>query len=297
MKIRVLGSAAGGGLPQWNCGGDHSVRARADDPDVPRRNQSSIAISSGDGRWTIVNASPDVRTQLADFPGLHPRSGTRDIPLDNVLVTSANLENILGLLVLREALPYRVLTTPWIRRALVEHNIAFHLLEPAFHSMKLDQPFPLDRKGVLEAKLLPVPGKVPTYLKEIFNNSAETTLGLRVIDKRTGKRLVYAPGLQTLDSGTMAELAQADLRFVDGTFFTADELRTMRPGTADAIAMGHVPIGGPDGSLTRYKGLGGHTFYTHINNTNPILDAQSPERAQVEAAGIKIAEDGMELEL
>jgi len=297
VKIRVLGSSAGGGLPQWNCGGEHSVRARADDPDVPRRSQPSIAISSGDGRWTIVNASPDVRSQLADFPGLHPRPGTRDIPLDNILITNADLHHTIGLLVLREALPYRVLTTAWIRNALVENNIAFRLLEPAFHSVKLDQPFPLDREGVLEAKLFPVPGRVPTYLREIVNNSAETTLGLRVIDKRTGKRLVYAPGLQTLDSGTMAELAQADLRFVDGTFFSADEPLAMRPGAVDAFAMGHVPISGPDGSLTRYRGLPGRTFYIHINNTNPILDAQSPERAQVEAAGIQIAEDGMNLEL
>ncbi len=297
MKVRVLGSSAGGGLPQWNCGGSHSVRARAGDPDVPPRSQPSIAISSGDGRWTIVNASPDVRTQLAEFPGLHPRPGTRDIPLDGVVVTNADLDHTIGLLVLREALPHRILTAPWIRDVLVRHNAAFRLLEPAFHTVKLDQPFPLDREGLLEAKLFPVPGKVPTWLMELASNAAEATLGLRVTDKRSGKRLVYAPGLQTLDSGTLAELAQADVRFVDGTFFTADELLAMRPGAPDAFAMGHVPISGPDGSLVRYEGLPGRTLYIHINNTNPILDAKSPERAQVEAAGVEVAADGMELEL
>lgn len=297
MKIHVLGASAGGGLPQWNCGGENSVRARSHDPDVPPRTQPSLAISSGDGRWSMINASPDVRSQLADFSGLHPRPGTRDIPLDNVVVTNADLDHTIGLLVLRESLPYRILTTPWIQAVLLDHNAAFRLLEPAFHAVKLDQPFPLDGAGMLEAKLFPVPGKVPTWAKELASNSAEATLGLRVVDKRTGKRLVYAPGLQSLDTGTLAELEQADLRFVDGTFFTANELLAMRPGAPDAFTMGHVPITGPGGSLERFAELPGRTVYIHINNTNPILDLRSPERARVLAAGVEIAEDGMELTL
>ena len=155
----MLGASAGGGLPQWNCGGTYSARARAGDPDVPRRTQPSIAISSGDGRWSVINASPDIRTQLADFPGLHPRPGTRDIPLDNVVVTNADIDHTLGLLILREALPHQILTTAWIRDVLLDHNAAFRLLDPAFQLVKLDQPFALDRGGLLEAKLFPVPGK------------------------------------------------------------------------------------------------------------------------------------------
>jgi pyrroloquinoline quinone biosynthesis protein B len=297
VKVRVLGSAAGGGLPQWNCGGPNSVRARAGDPDVPPRTQPSIALSASDGRWSLVNASPDVREQLARFAGLHPRPGTRDVPLDTVVLTNADLDHVMGLLVLRESLPYRVLTTAWIRDALLDHNAVFRLLEPAFLAVKLDEPFALDRAAHLEAKLFPLPGKVPTWLAKLAPNAPEATLGLRVTDLRSGRRLVYAPGVQRLDTGTLAELAQADVRLVDGTFWTADELRALRPGAPDAVAMGHVPISGPQGSLGRLRDLPGRTLYTHINNTNPILDARSREAHVVRSAGVEIALDGMELEL
>ena len=297
MRIRVLGSSAGGGLPQWNCGGPHSVRARAGDPAVPPRTQPSLALSCDDGRWSLVNASPDVRVQMAAFPGLHPRPGTRDVPLDTLVITNADLDHVMGLLVLREALPYRVVTTAWIRDALLEHNACFRLLEPAFATLRLDESFALDRAGVLEARLFPVPGKVPGWLGELEKNRPEATLGLRVTDTRTGRRLVVAPGLQNLGSGVRAELEAADLRFVDGTFWTEFELRRMRPGAPDARSMGHVPISGPEGSLALLRGLPGRSFYLHLNNTNPAVDHGSPERAEIEAAGVGVAEDGMELVL
>ena len=297
MRIRVLGSAAGGGLPPWNCGGTNSVRARSGDPAVPPRTQPSIALSADGERWSLVNASPDVRQQLAAFPGLHPRPGTRDIPLDQVVVTNADIDHALGLMVMREALPYRVTSTEFVRRALVDHNACFGLIEPAWGTVGLDEAFPLDREGQLEAKLFPVPGKVPGWLGERERNHAEATVGLRVTDRRSGRRLVYAPGLQELDSGTRAELAAADLRFVDGTFFTADELLAMRPGAPDARTMGHVPISGPDGTLALLSGMAGRSYYVHINNTNPILDAGSKEARQVLDAGVGIASDGLELTL
>ncbi len=293
----MLGSAAGGGLPQWNCGGPNSVRARAGDPNVPPRSQPSIALSSGDGRWSLVNASPDVRDQLARFPGLHPKPGTRDVPLDTIVLTNADLDHVMGLLVLRESLPYRVITSGWIRDALLEHNAVFRILEPAFGSVKLGEPFSLDRAGALEALLFPLPGKVPTWLQGLAHGAPEATLGLRVTDLRSGKRLVYAPGVQALDSGTIAELAQADVRLVDGTFWSEGELRTLRPGAPDALAMGHVPISGPHGSLARLRDLPGRSFYTHVNNTNPILDASSREADAVRSAGVEIAYDGLELSL
>jgi pyrroloquinoline quinone biosynthesis protein B len=296
MRIRVLGSAAGGGLPQWNCGGANSVRARAGDPAVPPRSQPSLALSAGDGRWSIVNASPDVRDQLARFPGLHPRPGTRDVPLDTIVLTNADIDHVLGLLVMRESLPYRVMTTAWIRDTLLAHNACFRILAPAFGVVKLDEAFFLDRGERLEARLFPIPGKVPTWAQPHAASSPEATLGLRVVDAETRARLVYAPGVQRLDSATLAELALADVRFVDGTFYTGDELRGLRPGAPDAVAMGHVPISGADGSLAVLRGMPGRTLYTHINNTNPILDAGSPEAAAVRAAGIEIACDGLELE-
>jgi pyrroloquinoline quinone biosynthesis protein B len=253
---------------------------------VPPRSQPSLALSAGDGRWSLVNASPDVRDQLARFSGLHPRPGTRDVPLDTIVVTNADLDHTIGLLVLRESLPYRVITTPWIRNTLLDLNAAFRILTPAFGTVKIDEAFHLDREEQLEAKLFPLPGKVPTWAQPHAGNSPEATLGLRVVDRRSGKRLVYAPGIQRLDSATLAELAEADVRFVDGTFYTSDELRALRPGAPDAVTMGHVPISGPEGSLALLRGMRGRTLYTHINNTNPILDASSAEAASVRAAGV-----------
>jgi pyrroloquinoline quinone biosynthesis protein B len=297
MKIHVLGSSAGGGLPQWNCGGEFSMRARRGDPDVPQRAQPSIALSVDGKRWSIVNASPDIRDQLARFEGLYPREGTRDVPLDTVVVTNADIDHSLGLLVLRESLPYRVVTTEWVRGAILRNNAAWRLVEPAWGSVKLDEPFALDREGVLEARLFPVPGKVPGYLSELETNAPEATVGLRVTDTRSGKRLCYAAGIQAYDSGTLAELAAADVRFVDGTFFTPRELLALRPGAADAHAMGHLPVSGAGGSLEIVSSLPGRSIYIHLNNTNPIVDQGSPEARAVRDRGVEIAYDGMELEL
>ena len=297
MKIRVLGSCAGGGLPQWNCGGTNSVRARAGDPAVPPRTQPSSAVSADGARWSIVNASPDIRDQLTRFPGLHPRPGTRDVPLDTVVLTSAELDHAIGLLVLREALSYRILSTPWVRREMLDHNAAWRLLGPAWGTAPLDHPMPLDRDGVLEARFFPVAPKLPPYLRELSKPDPETTVGLRITDRDRGTRLAFVPGLKALDSATLAELSAADCRFVDGTFFTEDELRELRPGAPGAIAMGHVPITGPESSLATLAELSGRTLYIHMNNTNPILEKGSPAETRVRRVGVEIAEDGMEFEL
>ena len=297
MKIRVLGSAAGGGLPQWNCGCERCVRARAGDPAVPPRTQPSIAVSADGVRWSIVNASPDVRDQLARFPALHPRPGTRDIPLDTILLTNADVDHVLGLLVLRESLPYRIVSTPFVRDALLDHNALLRLLEPAWGIAKLDQPVTLDRDGHLEARFFPVPGRVPAWLSKRASNQPETTAGVRITDLRSGRRLVYAPSLAKLDAGTLAEFEAASCSFADGTFFRNDEPSALRPGAPDATALGHVPIAGPGGSLPALAELRGRVVYTHINDTNPILDANSPEASLVQRTRIEIAMDGMELDV
>jgi pyrroloquinoline quinone biosynthesis protein B len=297
MRIRVLGSCAGGGLPQWNCGGPNSLRARGNDPRIPAQTQPSIAVSSDGERWSILNASPDIRDQLTRFPALHPRPGTRDVPLDTVVLTSAELDHVMGLLVLREALSYRVLSTRWVRESILDHNAAWRLLEPAWGCAALDAAVPLDRAGALEARFFPVAPKVPGYLREVAKPHAETTVGLRVVEIETGARLAFVPGLKALDSATLAELAAADLRFVDGTFFSEDELRELRPGAAGATAMGHLPITGPESSLATLAELPGRSFYIHMNNTNPILDRESPEAARLAAVGVGVAFDGMEITL
>jgi len=297
MKVRVLGSCAGGGLPQWNCGGDNSVRARRGDPDVPARTQPGLAVSADGMRWSILNAGPDLRVQLAAFPALHPKPGTRDVPLDTVALTSAELDHVLGLLVLREALSFRIVSTRWVRDAILGHNAAWRLLEPVWGAAPLDAPIALDRSGTLELRFFPVPAKVPGYLRDLAKPHAETTTGMRITERTTGARLAFVPGLSSLDSATAAELAAADVRFVDGTFFTADELRAAKPGAPDAAAIGHVPITGEGGSLAALAGLPGRTYYVHMNCTNPVLDVVSPERARVRRAGVEIADDGLEIEL
>ena len=264
---------------------------------MPARTQPSIAVSADGVRWSIVNASPDVRDQFARFPGLHPRPGTRDLPLDTIVVTNADVDHVLGLLVLRESLPYRIVSTPFVRDAMLDHNAVYRILEPAWGVAKLDQAVMLDRDGHLEARFFPVPGKVPMWLSKLASNHAETTVGVRITDLRSGRRLVYAPGAAKLDEGTLAELEAASLSFVDGTFFRGDELSQTRPGAPDATAMGHVPISGPGGSLPVLSELRGRVVYIHLNNTNPILDADSPEASLVQRAGIEIAMDGMAFEV
>ena len=295
MRVRVLGSSAGGGLPQWNCGCERCVRAR--DGRLEPRRQPSIAVSADGARWSLINASPDVREQLAAFPPLHPRPGTRDLPLDSIVLTNADLDHTVGLLVLRESLPYRVVATPWVRDALLEHNAVFRLLAPAFGATKLDEPVVLDRAGRLEARLFPVPGKVPGWAAELAPNHPEATCGVRVTDLGTGRRLVYVPGVRQLDSGTLAELSAAAVAFVDGTFFDEDELAGARAGAPGARAMGHVPVSGEGGSLVPLAALPGRVLYIHLNNTNPLLDPASPEAGWVRATGIEVARDGLELEL
>ncbi|HVP28811.1 MAG TPA: pyrroloquinoline quinone biosynthesis protein PqqB [Myxococcota bacterium] len=297
MKVRVLGSSAGGGLPQWNCGCPHCVRARSGDKDVPPRSQPSLAVSGDGRRWSLLNASPDVRDQLARFPALHPRPGTRDLPLDSIVLTNADLDHVLGLLVLRESLPYRILSTRWVRDALLLHNAVFRLLEPAWGTLELDEPVALDREGRIEARLFPVSGKPPTHLRDAMPSSPQATVGVRLTDTGSGRRLVYVPGARSLEGGTAAELEAAMASFVDGTFFTEDELASARPGAPDALAMGHVPVSGAKGSLARLAALPGRRLYTHVNNTNPLVDAGSKERRWAEAAGVEVACDGLEFDV
>ncbi|HKE12603.1 MAG TPA: pyrroloquinoline quinone biosynthesis protein PqqB [Myxococcota bacterium] len=297
MRARVLGSGAGGGLPQWNCGCSNCTRARAGEESVPPRSQPSLAVSADGQRWSLVNASPDVRQQLARFPGLHPRPGTRDLPLDTIVLTNADLDHVLGLLVLREALPYRIVSTGWVRDALLRHNAVFRILEPAWGCVKLDETLYLDRERKLEARLFPVPGKVPTHLGNLASNAPEATAGVRLTETRTGRRIVYIPGMRAMDGGVVAELEGASCAFADGTFFTASELAATRPGAPDALAMGHVPISGEGGSLHRLAALPGRRLYTHLNNTNPLVNASSPERRWVEATGVEVAHDGLEVEI
>ena len=159
MRARVLGSSAGGGLPQWNCGCSNCARARAGDPSIPMRTQPSLAVSADGVRWSLINASPDVRDQLARFSALHPRPGTRDLPLDTIVLTNADLDHVLGLLVLRESLPYRILSTAWVRDALLEHNAVFRILEPAWGLRQARRTIVSRSRERSRSSVLPRPGQ------------------------------------------------------------------------------------------------------------------------------------------
>lgn len=293
-SLVVLGSAAGGGLPQWNCGCANCAAARRGS--IAARTQSSVAASADGDSWAIVNASPDIRAQLAGAPALHPR-GLRDSPLRSVLLTNGDIDHVAGLLSLRERQPFTVHATPETAAAL-RANPMMRVLDPDLVSWREARPgAPLELAPGLVAELFPVPGKVPLYMEE---GEVETdredgqTVGVRL--SAGGASAFYIPGCARLTPALAERLDGAALVLFDGTLWEDDEMIRTGTGTKTGRRMGHMPISGEDGSLAAFAGLSvGRKVYVHINNTNPVLDSEGPERRAVEAAGWTVAEDGMEL--
>jgi pyrroloquinoline quinone biosynthesis protein B len=295
----VLGSGAGGGVPQWNCACENCALVRAGDPSVTARTQDSIALTGVGDRWLVVNASPDVLRQIEQARPLHPRS-RRDTPIAAVALTNGDMDHVVGLLSLRESQPFAVLATERVRAGLVERNVMLRTLartpdQVAWRRLELDHELLLDDLG-LGITPVAAPGKLPVHLMGVLEPSAEDNVALRIRDARTGRVVVVATALGSLE-GADALLAGADVVFLDGTFWSEDELPAAGLGKARARDMAHVPIGGPDGSLARLAGLKARRIYTHLNNTNPVIRAGTPERTAVEKAGWEIAFDGMEIEL
>lgn len=294
MRLRVLGAGAGGGLPQWNCGCGNCAAARAGR--IPAMSQSSIAVS-GDGRsWAIVNASPDLRAQLAAAPALHP-TGPRAVPLVAVLVTNGDIDHVAGLLTLREKQAFALCATPGIHAVLAANPI-FAALDPALverRAVTLEAPFPL--APGLTARLFAVPGKVPLYLEgETVETEVEgeQTVGVEFDDGTA--RAFYIPGCARVTPALAGRLRGARLLLFDGTLWDDDEMIRAGLGTKTGRRMGHMPIAGPDGSMAALAPLGiGRRIYVHLNNSNPAVDPGSPEAAEARAAGWEIAHDGMEI--
>jgi pyrroloquinoline quinone biosynthesis protein B len=293
----VLGSGAGGGVPQWNCACENCTLARAGDPRVACRTQDSIAVTGRGDRWLLVNASPDIGAQLARFAPLHPR-GPRDTPIAAVALTNGDLDHVVGLLTLRESQPFAVLATERVRAGLVDRNAMLRTLartpdQVAWRTLELGREVILDDVGVGVAALA-APGKLPVHLVGLVEPSPEDNVALRIRDLASGKTVAVATAVGSLE-GIDALLGRADAVFFDGTFWTEDELIALGLGKARARDMAHVPIGGAGGSLERLAGLGGRRIFTHVNNTNPILREGSSERAAVEKAGWEVAFDGLEV--
>ena len=304
IDILILGSAAGGGFPQWNCNCDLCRRAREGDPAVHQRTQSSLAISSGDGNWFLLNASPDLRKQINDNPALHPKTGHRHSPIAGVVLTNADVDHIAGLLNLRESQPLSVYATPRVH-AVLGGNSVFGVLNPAFverRDLALGVTTSLANKdGVangITVEPFAVPGKVALYLEdpnaENFGSVAEDTVALRITDTSTGKFFFYVPGCASMPPELAETLRGAALVFFDGTVWEDEEMISTQTGVKTGSRMGHMHLHGDDGTIAAFAGLDvTRKIFVHINNTNPVLDDDSPERKQAEGAGWEIGFDGM----
>ena len=294
IRARILGAAAGGGLPQWNCGCDNCRAARAGR--IPAQTQSSVAVSADGVAWAILNASPDIRQQMADCPALHP-TGLRELPLKSVLVTNGDIDHVAGLLVLRESQPFTLFATPGIHDTLAA-NPVFDALRPevvARTRVALDRPF--DLVPGLTATLFAVPGKVPLYLEgaEVETGMmGEQTVGVELVSG--GRRAFYIPGCAHVPDWLADRLRGADIVMFDGTLWSDDEMIAAGLGTKTGARMGHISISGAEGSMARLEGLGiGRRIFVHMNNSNPVLDPASPQTAEARARGWTIGRDGMEV--
>lgn len=304
MLIHILGSAAGGGFPQWNCGCSGCRAVREARPGVHSLTQSSIAVRATDGPWFLVNASPDVRQQLERLRD-GQLSTIRSSPIAGVLLTDAEIDHTTGLVILREsAEPLRVYGTDTVRRALTEGfpllptlegycGVEWSVLEP-----HITTNLALGEKPCLEVEVFPLPGKPPKYMRSSAVVRGDWAVGFTFRDRTSGGVLTYAPGLAELDDRVLERFESSDCILVDGTFWCDQELPALGITTRTARAMGHVPLSGPGGSLERLAELSRpRKILIHINNTNPILFAGSAERRSVEAAGIEVSYDGMKIEL
>lgn len=293
MKIILLGAAAGGGLPQWNCGCDNCHAARAGR--IPAMTQSSIAVSADGQDWAVLNASPDIRVQLAATPALHP-TGLRDMPLRSVLLTNGDIDHVAGLLTLRESQPFTLFATPAIHEVLAQN--------PMLTALRADlvarQPVALDQ-GVeiapgLMATLFAVPGKVPLYQEGDMVETelvGETTVGVEL--SANGRRALYIPGCAKLPDWLSGRIAGADLLMFDGTLWDDDEMIRMGLGQKTGRRMGHMPV---VETMAAMRDLPvGQRVFVHMNNSNPLVDPASTQTREAEASGWQVGRDGMEITL
>jgi pyrroloquinoline quinone biosynthesis protein B len=300
MRLRaiVLGSAAGGGYPQWNCRCAVCALAWADDPRVRPRTQASLAVSADGQRWFLINAAPELSEQIRRTRALHPGGGLRGSPIGAVLLTGGEIDQTAGLLSLRERQPFGLHATAPTLAAIAE-NPMFGVLQSGLVPRRTLVPGEvIALPGGIAAEVFAVPGKVPLYREgeapEIGVETAET-VGFEI--SAGTARLAYVPGAAAVPASLRQRLAQADVVMFDGTLFRDDEMIRTGTGEKTGRRMGHIPIDGPDGSLAALAGLAKRRIFVHINNTNPVLVEGSPERARVAAAGWEIAEDGMEIVL
>jgi pyrroloquinoline quinone biosynthesis protein B len=308
MLIKVLGSAAGGGLPQWNCNGRNSADARNGVAGLMPRTQASVAVSASGAEWVLLNAAPDLRQQINNTPELHPAPDgpPRNSPIKAVVLTNGDVDAVAGLLTLREAQPFTVYGTMRVLGVLAENSI-FDVLDGGLVkrvAMEFGRPFAVEGPSGpvgITVEAFPVPGKVPLYLEDEtakgnFGSQEGDTAGLKVTDTAAGRHFFYIPGCAQLDDALRARLKGAPLLFFDGTLYANDEMIAQGLLNKTGERIGHMNMSGSAGSLAELASLGiARKIFIHINNSNPVLREGSPERAAVEGAGWEVASDGMEV--
>jgi len=307
MQIVLLGTAAGGGSPQWNCNCTVCAAVRKKKPGTQPRTESSVAISADGHNWFLLNASPDIRTQFAHFPPLHPPRGVkRGSKVQGVLVTNADLDHTLGLLLLREGGEKIPVHASSAVREVLENDSAIGRVLKSFCGVKWIKPprrlAPLLRADGSPSGLLyqaiDLKGGPPRFSPPQRSEHTGHSVGYRIIDERTGGRLLFLPDVAATHSGLGERLSECDVLLFDGTFWSENEMSARGVGQLAAARMGHWPISGPQGSLSLLARLSvRHKVYIHINNTNPILRETTPEHRAVNRAGLTVGRDGMRFEI
>ncbi len=297
MWMRVLGSAAGGGFPQWNCTCPPCRAVRTGARPCTPRTQSSIAVSGDRQQWYLLNASPDIQSQIESFPALHPADG-RVVRLQATLLTDAELDHTLGLLLMREGRGLEVHATESMYETLTTGTGVLRTAE-AYCPITWRQVVP-GTEVLLGGGLSYRAFAVPTKKQLRFTGAAEygRVVGYRITDTASRRSLVYLPGVQQLTSSILKEFADCYALLVDGTCWSDDEMPRLGLAQKTSRDMGHVPINGPGGSLELLSPLAiDRKVYIHINNTNPILLDDSPERLNLDRHGMEVAVDGLEIEI
>ena len=296
MRVRVLGSAAGGAFPQWNCNCVNCRGLRTGAIRAKARSQCSIAVSADETQWLLFNASPDLRAQIASFPELLPQHDARGTSIASVFLTDAELDHVTGLLSLREAQPLALHCTRRVYRWLFEANPVFGgLVEAGRFRYEMIEHRKVSESSGLNWEAVFVEGKVPTYVKTPTADFSGSTVAYRITDGN--RSILYVPAIKRIDENFFDVASKCDCILFDGSFWSDDEMARRGVGTKTSLTMGHIPIDGREGSLAQFAHVHARKVYTHINNTNPILDEDSPERQMIEDAGWEVAEDGMDIVL
>lgn len=303
MFIQVLGSAAGGGFPQWNCNCANCAGLRAGTLRAQPRTQSSIAISEDGVEWVLCNASPDIRAQLEGFPKLQPARKPRDTAIAAIVLLDSQIDHTTGLLTLREGCPHEVWCTEMVHQDLTSGFPLFNMLEHwngglKWNRIELQGSFVIPACPNLLITPVPLRSSAPPYSPHRNDPHPGDNIGLLIEDRRSGGTLFYAPGLGQISDGLLAIMRRADCLLVDGTLWRDDEMRVREVGDKLGTEMGHLPQSGPGGMIEVLDGLpAARKVLIHINNTNPILDEDSPERAELVRRNVEVAFDGMSIEL